>query len=147
MGCNTATRLLSYNMLRAQQIEPQLLQAQICFAALHTEPLCVSQLPATLMQHAPYHELYHTIHKNLGRKGARCADGQDPQDNTTEDTLTRSQTRQLLELLHGLPTSVALRDRSGFTFMPNTVGRGDDCRMVHLADMMTPRQIDCIGVL
>ena len=97
------------------------------------------------MLHPLYHQKYHAIHRSLAKKGERCGDDEDPQDNTTEDTLDRRQLRMLMELLHAKDKADALRDRSSFTFMLSSVGRGDDSRLVYLSDMMTPWEIDCIG--
>ena len=60
-------------------------------------------------------------------------------------TLDRKQLLALMELLHAKDKIAALRDRSSFTFMLSSVGRGNDSRLVSLSDMLTPQGIGCIG--
>ena len=63
--------------------------------------------------HAPYHQKYHAIHRGLAKKGQRCADDEDTQESTTEDTLDRKQLLALVELLHAKDKADNL-NREGF---------------------------------
>ncbi len=100
---------------------------------------------SSLKDDTTYGAVYDTLKNNMAAKGMRPSGGVDPQDNTVEDTLTIGQHTKLMKLLLASPSATALRDRSSFAYLYASVGRADDGRMIFLADMMSPREIKCIG--
>ena len=85
------------------------------------------------------------IKARIAKKGKRPDAHQDPQDNTMEDTLDPQQYFELNQLLIGSNSAAALRDRSMFTWQTSSVGRSDESRLLHVADVLPPRPVSCIG--
>lgn len=92
-----------------------------------------------------YKATYTTIKNNISAKGKRPTGDVDPQDNTAEDTLTSQQYEQLMKLLLRSSKPECVRDRSIFAHLYASIGRADEGRMIHTADMMPPRPMKCIG--
>lgn len=98
-----------------------------------------------LTEDAAYGAAYGTIKNRLAEKGKRPSGGEDPQNNTTEDTLTVSQYLRLMKHLLSSDRAVCLRDKSIFAYLYASVGRADEGRMIFLADIMSPRLLQCVG--
>ena len=106
-------------------------------------PMMQEPLPR-LLHDAAFRGKYQTIKNRLIKKGNRPTVG-DPQDNTFADTLDGSQYKQLMDLMLGMDTSAALRQKSLCSWLFASVGRADEGRMIFLSDMMAPRHINIIG--
>ncbi len=95
---------------------------------------------------AAYLGAYTTIKNRLSAKGSRPTGNVDPQNNTTEDTITADQYHKLMKLLLASDKPEWLRDRSIFAHLYASVGRADEGRMIFLADMMSPKSMKSIGM-
>jgi hypothetical protein len=68
------------------------------------------------------------------------------QEGTVDDTLDFTQLLVLMTVMLGCTKLTALRDMSMATWMTMTLGRGDDARLLFLADLLKPMHIRVIGV-
>ena len=98
-----------------------------------------------LLHNAAYKHTYVTICNELAEKGRRPEQGQNAQHGTPQDTISQDQNFDLNCHLYSLKSEAALRDRSICTFLGACLGRGDDSRLIHLADLMAPTQQLAIG--
>lgn len=92
-----------------------------------------------------YLAAYTTIKNNMSEKGKRPTGNEDPQNNTIEDTLNAHQYLKLMKLLSASNKPECIRDRSIFAYLYSSIGRADEGRMIHIADIMSPRPLKCIG--
>lgn len=98
-----------------------------------------------LMYNQTYKDVVQTTKSRLAAKGQRAGGHVDPQNCTAEDTLTFLQYVTLQKPLQKSPKLQEARDRSIFAFLYASVGRADEGRMIFLADMVSPRRMNCIG--
>jgi hypothetical protein len=99
-----------------------------------------------LLSYPPYRMKYDSLHKQEQAKGARCTDGTgDPQDNTSESTYTPEEWLKMNDAYMTKGTLAASRDQALATLAHHTVGRSDDIRSFHLADIVAPRLYLNIG--
>jgi hypothetical protein len=68
------------------------------------------------------------------------------QEGTIDDTLNTDQVIRLLTTMLGSSRVSAHRDMSICTWMDQTIGRGDDARLVYLPDILKPELISVIGM-
>lgn len=68
------------------------------------------------------------------------------QEGTIDDTMNTDQVIRMLYTMLGSERVSAHRDMSMATWMNMTIGRGDDARLVHLADLLKPELIRVIGM-
>ena len=101
---------------------------------------------ARLLDYAAYKEVYQTIKKEIHNKGQRPAD-KCPQDRTGEDTLTEEQFIAIVKRMINLPDSAAARDLSMWLWMACILGRSDDARLMHVADLLKPHLVRSIGTV
>jgi hypothetical protein len=69
------------------------------------------------------------------------------QEGTIDDTMNSDQVVRMLYTMLGSARVSAHRDMSIATWMNMTIGRGDDARLVHLPDLLTPELIRVLGML
>jgi hypothetical protein len=99
-----------------------------------------------LLDYAAYRQAYKNMQRSLHQKGERNTDGtQDPQDHTADSTYDADQWFKVNDHWLKQGTATAARSQSLATLAHHTVGRSDDVRQFHIADVVKPRHYKNIG--
>ena len=107
---------------------------------------CLCLQPPKLLDFPAYRKVLDTLKQNLAEKGRRPSGRADPQHNTQMEALSYDELSHLVHHVLAQEDHLAIRDRACFTWMTCTVGRGDDSRLVFLADCCEPTLMCSIGM-
>ena len=115
---------------------------------LHTTSLMygfVGMQLSDLMQYEPYANTFNTAKEKMAEKGMRPAGGEDPQANSVGACPDMDEMQRFLtSFLHkGSPDSLLWWSVGCFQF--STLCRGDEIRLVNLADFPPPYNIKQLG--
>lgn len=102
------------------------------------------QQPKSLMDWPVYRRQYHNIKDNITKKSERSKTV-DPQRGTIQDSYTPDDYYEMINAMVEYNTYEGDRMAAMATWGHSMVGRGDDLRLFHIADIIAPLAMPAIG--